>query len=69
MGVIDVLGICNGHCFFNVDDLIVTMSTTVSISACNYDDPANGECTTLTSAASAAEKARLVRRCRLQLRR
>ena len=49
VGVVDVLGICNGHCFFNVDgDLICDdVDNCVDMDACNYDDPANGECTTI----------------------
>jgi hypothetical protein len=46
VGVVDVLGICNGHCFFNVDgDLICDdVDNCIDEMACNYNDPANGEC-------------------------
>ena len=49
VGVVDVLGICNGHCFFNVDgDLICDdVDNCIDMEACNYNDPANGECTTI----------------------
>jgi hypothetical protein len=44
--VVDVLGICNGHCFFNVDgDLICDdVDNCIDMEACNYSDPSNGEC-------------------------
>ena len=46
VGVIDVLGICNGHCFFNVDgDYICDdVDNCIDTEACNYNDPANGDC-------------------------
>ena len=46
VGVIDVLGICNGHCFFNVDgDFICDdIDNCIDMQACNYSDPANGDC-------------------------
>ena len=46
VGAIDVLGICNGHCFFNVDgDYICDdVDNCVDTAACNYNDPANGDC-------------------------
>ena len=46
VGVIDVLGICNGHCFFNVDgDMICDdVDNCTDTTACNYNDPANGSC-------------------------
>gem|GEM_PF-613071 len=46
VGVVDVLGICNGHCFFNVDgDYICDdVDNCTNMAACNYNDPSNGEC-------------------------
>ena len=46
VGVVDVLGICNGHCFFNVDgDFICDdVDNCIDTEACNYNDPSNGEC-------------------------
>ena len=46
VGVVDVLGICNGHCFFNVDgDYICDdVDNCTDMDACNYNDPTNGEC-------------------------
>ena len=51
VGVIDVLGICNGHCFFNVDgDFICDdIDNCIDVQACNYNDPANGDCLYLDS--------------------
>ena len=46
VGVVDVLGICNGHCFFNVDgDYICDdADNCTDMDACNYNDPTNGDC-------------------------
>ncbi|OUU19090.1 MAG: hypothetical protein CBC05_00545, partial [Crocinitomicaceae bacterium TMED45] len=46
VGVVDVLGICNGHCFFNVDgDYICDdVDNCTDMDACNYNDPTNGDC-------------------------
>ena len=46
VGVVDVLGICNGHCFFNVDgDFICDdADNCTDMDACNYNDPTNGDC-------------------------
>ena len=46
VGVVDVLGICNGHCFFNVDgDYICDdVDNCTDTEACNYNDPSNGDC-------------------------
>ena len=46
VGQVDVLGICNGHCFFNIDgDMICDdVDNCTDVMACNYNDPANGEC-------------------------
>ena len=46
VGVIDVLGICNGSCFFNVDadNICDDTDNCVDTAACNYNDPANGDC-------------------------
>ena len=46
VGQVDVMGICNGHCFFNIDgDMICDdVDNCTDVTACNYNDPANGEC-------------------------
>ncbi len=46
VGQVDVMGICNGHCFFNIDgDMICDdVDNCTDVMACNYNDPANGEC-------------------------
>ena len=46
VGQVDVMGICNGHCFFNIDDDMICddVDNCTDVLACNYNDPANGEC-------------------------
>ena len=46
VGQVDVMGICNGHCFFNIDDDMICddVDNCTDVMACNYNDPANGEC-------------------------
>ena len=46
VGTVDVLGICNGHCFFNVDDDLICddIDNCVDTLACNYMDPTNPTC-------------------------
>ena len=46
VGTVDVLGICNGHCFFNVDgDMICDdIDNCIDTMACNYMDPTNPSC-------------------------
>ena len=46
VGQVDILGICNGHCFFNDDgDMICDdVDNCIDTDACNFNDPANGEC-------------------------
>ena len=46
VGQVDVMGICNGHCFFNIDgDMICDdVDNCTDVTACNYNDPANGDC-------------------------
>ena len=47
VGVIDILGICNGHCFVNVDNdqICDDVDNCIDLTACNYADPSNDECT------------------------
>ena len=44
VGVIDILGICNGHCFVNVDNdqICDDVDNCIDLEACNYADPSNG---------------------------
>ena len=46
VGHVDVLGNCNGHCWFDIDDdgLCDDVDNCTNVEACNYDDPANGAC-------------------------
>ena len=46
VGTVDVLGICNGHCFFNVDgDMICDdEDNCIDTMACNFMDPTNPAC-------------------------
>ena len=46
VGVIDILGICNGHCFVNDDNdqICDDVDNCIDTDACNYADPANGTC-------------------------
>ena len=46
VGVIDILGICNGHCFVNDDNdqICDDVDNCIDTNACNYADPANGTC-------------------------
>ena len=46
VGVVDVLGICNGYCFLNVDgdQICDDFDNCIDTSACNYADPSNEDC-------------------------
>jgi len=46
VGIVDVLGVCNGGCWFNYDgDLICDdIDNCLDLEACNYDDPTNVDC-------------------------
>ena len=47
IGLEDILGNCNGHCWFNADgdDICDDEDNCIDMSACNFDDPSNEECT------------------------
>ena len=46
VGIIDILGICNGDCYFNVDgdQICDDVDDCTDTNACNYADPSNHDC-------------------------